>query len=268
LAVLAWKGLFKIMAPPKKIKVPVDSTAEETNASSAGNDAIDGFTKDLIKDLNKGAQERIAYNLATDESPTNINRWISTGSTLLDYYITNKRNGGVPEGRIIEIFGQPSIGKSHLAYQIARSTQSMGGVVVYIDTENATSTENLALLGVDIRRRFAFVETSCTEEVFKVMESSILKFRNLNKDVPLLIVWDSVAATSPKAELEGEYDANTIGLQARVLSKGFRKITQLIGNKNVTLVLLNQIRLKVGVLHGDPCVSPDTIITVRKKVQE
>ena len=134
----------------------------------------------------------------------------------------------------------------------------MGGVCIYIDTENATSPENLEMMGIDIRHRFAYVETACTEEVFKVMESSILKFRALSKNVPLTIVWDSVAASSPKAELEGDYDKDTIGLQARVISKGLRKIAQLIGNKNVLLVIVNQIRVKVG------CVAPDSIVEYRK----
>jgi recombination protein RecA len=249
------------MAPPKK------AAKVAPQATSNDNSSVDGFVNDLVKELNKEHGERIAYNLGTDMSPTHVERWISTGSQQLDYIISNRRNGGAPEGRIIEIFGAPSSGKSHIAVLMARSTQRMGGVAVYIDTENATSPENLALLGVDVRKRFAFVETGCTEEVFKVMESTILKFRALDKDVPLTIVWDSVAATSPKAELEGDYDKDTIGLQARVLSKGLRKITQIIGNKNVTLVLLNQTRTKVGVMYGDPCVSPETMISIRRKAQ-
>ena len=133
------------------------------------------FTDDLIKSLNKEAGTRVAYNLSCDDSPTHVNRWISTGSMLLDYIIANRPNGGLPEGRIVEIFGPPSIGKSHIAIQIARSTQHMGGIVVYIDTENATSVENLALLGVDISKRFVYVDTHCTEEVLSIAEATILK---------------------------------------------------------------------------------------------
>ena len=95
----------------------------------------DDFTSDLISSLNKELGERVAYNLAYDESPTHVNRWISTGSKLLDYICSNRKDGGLPEGRIVEIFGPPSIGKSHIATQIARTTQKMGGIVVYIDTE-------------------------------------------------------------------------------------------------------------------------------------
>lgn len=225
----------------------------------AKNTEQDSFTDDLIKSLNKSHGSRVAYNLAFDESPTHVKRWISTGSRQLDYIISNRRDGGLPEGRIVEIFGPPSIGKSHIAIQIARSTQKMGGIVVYIDTENATSVENLGLLGVDVKKRFVYVDTHCTEEVLSIAEETVLKAKAMDKDVPVTIIWDSVAATSPKAELTGDYDKDSIGLQARAISKGMRKITGVIANQNVLLVALNQIRTKIGVLYGDPtCVDPFT----------
>lgn len=222
-----------------------------------GKDNIpEDFTQELIRSLNKDHGQRVAYNLSIDESPTHVKRWISTGSRLLDYVCSNRRDGGLPEGRIIEIFGPPSIGKSHIATQIARSTQSMGGIVVYIDTENATSVENLAMLGVDVSKRFVYVDTHCTEEVFQVAESTILKAKGMNKDVPITIVWDSVAASSPKAELIGDYDKESIGLQARAISKGMRKITGVIGDQNILFIILNQIRTKIGVMYGDPDTTP------------
>ena len=224
--------------------------------SKKKDEILEDFTSDLIKSLNKEHGARVAYNLSQDESPTHVKRWISTGSRLLDYICSNRRHGGLPEGRIIEIFGPPSIGKSHIATQIARSTQSMGGIVVYIDTENATSVENLNMLGVNVSERFVYVDTHCTEEVFKVAESVILKTKGMNKDVPVTIVWDSVAASSPKAELLGEYDKDTIGLQARVVSRGMRKITGVIGDQNVLFVILNQTRMKIGVMFGDPTTTP------------
>jgi len=226
-------------------------------AKEKRNDEIAGdFTADLISSLNKENGSRIAYNLAEDESPTHVKSWVSTGSTLLDYCVSNRRNGGLPVGRIIEIFGPPSIGKSHIATQIARSTQQMGGIVVYIDTENATSVENLQSLGVDVSKRFVYVDTHCTEEVFDTAEKTIVKAKAMQKDVPITIVWDSVAASSPKAELLGDYDKETIGLQARAISKGMRKITGVIGDMSVLMICLNQIRTKIGVLHGDPMTVP------------
>ena len=216
----------------------------------------DEFTDDLIASLNKEHGAKVAYNLSYDTSPTHVKRWISTGSKQLDYIIANRPNGGFPEGRIVEIFGPPSIGKSHIAIQIARSTQQMGGIVVYIDTENATSVENLGLLGVDIKKRFVYVDTHCTEEVLSIAESTILKAKAMNKDIPVTIIWDSVAASSPKAELIGDYDKETIGLQARAISKGMRKITGVIANQNVLMICLNQIRTKIGVMYGDPTTTP------------
>ena len=217
---------------------------------------MEDFTSDLISALNKEHGSRVAYNLAYDESPTHVNRWIPTGSKLLDYICSNRRGGGLPEGRIIEIFGPPSIGKSHIATQIARCTQNLGGIVVYIDTENATSVENLGLLGVNISKRFVYVDTHCTEEVLSIAESTILKAKAMNKDIPVTIIWDSVAASSPKAELLGDYDKESIGLQARAISKGMRKITGVIANQSVLFVILNQTRTKIGVMYGDPDITP------------
>jgi len=223
---------------------------EVSQLENVKDEAVD-FTADLIKALNKEHGTKVAYNLAYDTSPTHVKRWISTGSKQLDYIIANRRDGGLPEGRIVEIFGPPSIGKSHIATQIAKSTQKMGGIVVYIDTENATSVENLALLGVDISKRFVYVDTHCTEEVLSIAESTILKAKAMDKDIPVTIIWDSVAASSPKAELAGDYDKDTIGLQARAISKGMRKITGVIANQSVLLVCLNQIRTAIGVMYGD-----------------
>ncbi len=216
----------------------------------------DDFSAELIKQLNKEHSSNIAFNLGTGSAPTEIKRWISTGSRQLDSIISNKMFGGFAEGRIVEIQGAPSSGKSHIAYECAKATQKLGGIVVYIDTENATSLENLHKVGIDTAHRFVFVQSGMTEEVFAVAESTILKARQMTKDVPVTIVWDSVAASAPKAELEGDYDQNTIGLQARVLGKGLRKITNIIGNQNVLFLLINQQRQKIGVMFGDPTTTP------------
>jgi protein RecA len=226
--------------------------AKVKNNQAVEVDNEEDFVGDLIKDLNKEHQSRIAWNLSIDVSPTHVKRWISTGSRQLDYIVSNRRNGGLPEGRIVEIYGPPSIGKSHIATQVARTTQSMGGIVVYIDTENATNPENLAQLGIDVSKKFIYSDPSCTEDVFSVIEQTIIKMRSLKKDVPVTIIWDSLAATPPKAELLADYDKDSMGLQARVCSKGFRKITQVIGNNNVLLLVLNQTRSKIGVMYGDP----------------
>jgi recombination protein RecA len=234
---------------------------KEKNYASQSELAVDeteDFSSELISSLNKEFGTRVAFNLATDESPTHIKRWISTGCRMLDYISSNRRQGGFPEGRIIEIAGPPSIGKSHIAFALAKNVQSMGGLVVYIDTENAVPIEKLGEMGIDISKRFVYCDTHCTEEVFSIMESTITKAKQVasTKDIPILIVWDSVAATSPKQEIDGEYDKDTMGLQARVIAKGLRKITGVIGQNNVTLLVLNQLKSKVGVVYGDPTYTP------------
>jgi protein RecA len=222
-------------------------------------DELDKFTSDLISDINKQHKKIVAFNLGSDVTPTHISDWISSGSIQLDYDISNAPGGGFPVGRIVEIFAQPSTGKSHLAAQICKSAQAKGGIAVYIDSENATNPVNLASLGVNIERGFIYVDTSLTEEIFEIAEGTLLKARAMMPDKPIVIIWDSVAASTPKQEMEGEYDKNTIGLQARVLSKGMRKITNVLGNQRALLVCINQMRMKVGEMFGDPwCVEPFT----------
>jgi recombination protein RecA len=217
---------------------------------------IDALTKALISDINKEFGVRCAYNLAETEAPTTVKRWLDTGSIQLNYAIRNAAGGGYPEGRIIEIAGPPSIGKSHLAYHAAANAQSLGGLVIYIDTENATPVQKLQQMGINIKRGFVFLDLHATEHVFKAIEDTILKAKSLTKDIPVVVIWDSVAASSPLAELNGEYENNTMGLQARVISKGMRKLTGIIGQNNVTLLCLNQLRDAIGVMHGDPQVTP------------
>ncbi len=242
----------KTAAAPTPPPAKKQTTAATTVPSASTEDFQ--FVKDLIRDTNKEAGEKIAFNLAEDSAPTNVKRWIPTGSRQLDYIIANKKGGGYPEGRIIEIQGPQANGKSHLAIEASRATQRMGGIVVYIDAENATSLDNLNSLGLDVGKRFVYVQETCMEKIFSIIENVIIKARNMKSDLPILVIWDSVAASSPKAELEGDYEQNTIGLAARVLSKGFRKITHLIGDKNVCLLLINQQRMKIG------CVNPYTTL--------
>lgn len=230
---------------------------KDASPTDSGVTVSDDMALELIKDLNKEFGCRVAYNLAEAGAPTIVRQWISSGSLMLDYAIANKRNGGYPGGRIIEISGLPSTGKSHLAYEAARTVQQMGGLVVYVDTENATPVEKLGHMGIDVKKRFVYVDTHCTEEVFAVIDSVIRKAEKISaKGLPVLAIWDSVAATAPKAELDGDYDQNTVGLQARTLSKGMRKITGVIGENGVTLLCLNQLRMKIGVNYGDPYVTP------------
>lgn len=230
---------------------------EASEATISKKSDVDDMMKDLISSINKEFGTRVAYNLSEMDAPTIVKRWIDTGSIQLNYAIRNASAGGYPEGRIIEISGPPSSGKSHLAYHAAAVAQKMGGLVVYVDTENATPVQKLADMGIDVKKRFVYCDSHMTEEVFSIIESTITKAKQIiEKNVPIVVIWDSVAATSPKAELDGEYEDNTIGLQARVISKGMRKITGVIGQNNVTLICINQIRDKIGVMYGDPTTTP------------
>jgi recombination protein RecA len=233
------------MAQKKKDKEEIFTSSQDDIAGS------------LMDALNKEFGMRIAYNLSDGDSPTHVKRWISTGSKLLDFVCSNRAEGGLPEGRIIELYGEPSTGKSHVAYSTIKTVQSMGGLAVYIDSEVATSPDKLVEMGIDLKK-FVYCAAHETEEVFKIAESTINKAKQIiDKNVPILIVWDSVAATSPKMEMDGDYDANTVGLQARVISKGMRKITGVIGHNNVTFLALNQTRTRIGGnLYSDPTVVP------------
>ena len=237
----------KLEKPEKVEKVPRQKKVDD----------VDDITIDLIKSLNKEFGSRVAYNLSEDTAPTIVKRWVPTGSIQLDYAIRNAIGGGYPEGRIIEIASEPSLGKSHLAYLVSSIVQSMGGLVVYIDTENATPLDKLQHMGINVSKRFVYCDTHCTEEVLSIIESTVIKAKSvLAKDIPIVVIWDSVAGSSPKAELDGDYDQNTMGLQARVLSRGMRKLVGVIGQNNITLICINQLRSALNVRHGDPNVTP------------
>lgn len=223
------------------------------------NTEVDDISSQLIKDLNKEMGVTCAYDLSLGAAPTIVKRWIGTGSLQLDHLIRNAEGGGYPEGRVIEIAALPSLGKSHLAYHAAATAQAMGGIVVLIDTENATPLDKLQSMGIDVKKRFVYVDTHVIEDVFTITESIIAKTKQIavSKNKPVLIIWDSMAATSPKAEIEGTYDQNTVGLAARVVSKAMRKIVGVIGQNNITFLCLNQLRMKIGVMgHADPYVTP------------
>jgi recombination protein RecA len=238
---------------------PIDSKEQPNSKKMA---IISGITKEI----NKTRGEKIAFNLKTDDdAPTNVKNWFSTTAIKLDYIISNKRNGGIPEGRIIEIFGEPSSGKSTLAQTICAQAQKNGAIAVYIDSENATSVENLSMLGVNTDE-LIFVQEQCVEDTFQLIEQIITSVKNQDNDMPVIIVWDSIAASVSRAELEATYEQQQIGIKARALSKGIMKVNQILKDKRVTLLLVNQTRQKIGILHGDACVSPETKVKIRTKL--
>jgi len=170
------------------------------------------------------------------------------GSTLLDYAIANRKNGGVPVGRITELSGDQSSGKSLLCLHLASQAQKQGGIAVFIDTEHDLDRGFAVRVGVDWNKFVYKEKLSCLEDVFKYIETTIKKIRLKYKDRLVLIVWDSIAATPARIEIEDDsYDPTaTIGLQARIMSKALRKIRESIKTERIALVCTNQLRTKIG----------------------
>lgn len=236
--------------------VPKTNQTMDSNATSVVASKKMAIISGITKEINKTRGEKIAYNLKTDDdAPTSVRSWFSTSAIKLDYIISNKRGGGIPEGRIIEIFGEPSSGKSTLAQTICGQAQKNGAIAVYIDSENATSVENLSMLGVDVNE-LIFVQEQCIEDTFQMIEQIITSVKNQDNSLPIIIVWDSIAASVSRTELEATYEQQQIGIKARALSKGIMKVNQILKDKRVTLILVNQTRQKIGVIGGDPTVTP------------
>jgi len=140
---------------------------------------------------------------------------------------------------------------------ILKDCKDRGGIPVLIDTENAADMSFLRMLGLDPDDgKLVYVQPDSIEEVFTVMERVITKIREEDKNRLCTIVWDSVAATSTGAELQGEYGDATVALGPRLLGQGLRKITRFIGKQRIAVVFLNQLRMKIGMAFGDPYVTP------------
>jgi len=225
-----------------------------------------GITKDdsilndiLIESLNKKLGD-VAFILGKGDSPPETKEWLSTGSTILDTIISNNidADGGIPVGKLVEISGEAASGKSLLSYMILKDCQDKGGIPVLIDTENAANEDFLRLIGLEFypEGSLVYIQVDSIEGVFKAIEDIIRRIRENDKDKLCCIVWDSVAGTSTDAEIQGDYGDATVGLAARLIGQGLRKIIRFIGTQRVSLVFLNQIRQKIGVFFGDDTVTP------------
>ena len=218
-----------------------------------------GKTKDdlaniLADGLNKKFKNyKVAYFLdGSDSTPTDIREFLSTGSSILDLAISNRPNGGIAVGRITEINGLESSGKSLLGAHILAETQKKDGVAVYIDTETAVSEEFLQVIGVD-SSKMLYLHLETVEDIFEAIEEIVTKVRESDKNRLVTILVDSVAAASTKFEIEADFDKDGYAThKAIIISKALRKITQMIGRQRVALVFTNQLRQKLGVMFGDP----------------
>jgi len=184
-----------------------------------------------------------ATMMGDEDSLCHVRGWISTGCPVLDIIM----GGGLPYGRIVEIFGKTSSGKSLVASQIIASIQDDDGVGVYLDSESAGSLPIMKAVGVDVDN-LLYAAPDTVEGVFAIMESVIA---SVDDETKMVIVWDSVAATSSMDEM-GKETGNTGYLtHARVISQGLRKNARAIAQKQISLVLINQQKTKLGVMFGD-----------------
>ena len=208
----------------------------------------------LADSLNKKFKDtKVAYFLdGSDSTPTDIKEFVSTGSSMLDLAISNRPNCGIAVGRITEINGLESSGKSLLGAHILAETQKKGGVAVYIDTETSVSQEFLEVIGVDFSKML-YLHLETVEDIFEAIDEIVTKVRESDKDRLVTILVDSLAAASTKVEMEADFEKDGWATaKAIIISKAMRKITQMIGRQKVALVFTNQLRQKLGVMFGDP----------------
>lgn len=202
---------------------------------------LESTQAEIEKKYGKGALMRFGDSSATMEVEA-----IPTGSIALDAALGI---GGVPRGRIIEIYGPESSGKTTLSLQILAEAQAMGGVVAFIDAEHALDPGYAARIGVDIDE----VLISQPDYGEQALEICDMLVRSSAIDV---IVVDSVAALVPRAEIEGEIGESTVGLQARLMSQALRKLAGSLSKSNTTCIFINQLREKIGVMFGSPETTP------------
>ena len=157
--------------------------------------------------------------------------------------------GGIPRGRIIEIFGPESSGKTTLALHVIAEAQKKGGITAFIDAEHALDPEYSKRLGVKTED-LLISQPDTGEQALEIIESLV---RSGKVDV---IVVDSVAALTPKAEIEGDMGQQHMGLQARLMSHALRKLTAIVAKSNTIVIFLNQIRMKIGIMFGNPETTP------------
>ncbi len=203
--------------------------------------AIDMALKQIEKEYGKGAVMRMG-----GESPLGEIGSIPTGSISLDAALGI---GGIPRGRVIEIYGSESSGKTTLALHMIAEAQKLGGVAVFIDAEHALDPVYAKKLGVDIDNLY-ISQPDTGEQALEIAETLV---RSGGIDI---IVIDSVAALVPKAEIEGEMGDSHMGLQARLMSQALRKLTSVLSKSNTAAVFINQVRYKIGVMFGNPMTTP------------
>ncbi|MDR2636631.1 MAG: recombinase RecA [Mycoplasmataceae bacterium] len=197
---------------------------------------------DILNETLKKLQNEYGKGMILDfnESSESV-EIIPSGSLSLDNTLGI---GGFPKGRITEIFGNESCGKTTIALHAVAQCQKMGGKCVYIDLEHALDINYCKKIGIDVNK-LLIIHPENAEQTFSILEALIK-----TDEIDLMVV-DSVAALVPKAELEGNFEDQTIGINARIMSKGLRIIQSLLEKKSTGIIFINQIREKIGVVYGN-----------------
>src|ERR671929_944934 len=202
--------------------------------------AIDAAVSQIERQFGKGSIMRMG-----DEEPRKVDS-ISTGALALDLALGV---GGVPKGRVIEIYGPESSGKTTLALHIIAEAQKAGGLAAFIDAEHALDPTYAEVIGVDLENLY-FSQPDNGEQALEIADTLV---RSGALD---LVVVDSVAALVPRAEIEGEMGDSHVGLQARLMSQALRKLSGSLSRSGTTAVFINQLREKIGVMFGSPETTP------------
>ena len=199
--------------------------------------ALQAALAQIEKQFGKGSIMRLGAGEQVEDIQV-----VSTGSLGLDIALGV---GGLPRGRVIEIYGPESSGKTTLTLQVVAEMQKIGGVAAFIDAEHALDAQYAQKLGVNLQE-LLISQPDTGEQALEIVDSLV---RSGAVD---LVVVDSVAALTPKAEIEGEMGDQLPGLQARLMSQALRKLTATIKKSNCTVIFINQIRMKIGVMFGSP----------------
>ena len=213
----------------------MEKTAAPVNTEK--HKALQAAMAQIEKQFGKGAIMRVGDGVADDDIQV-----CSSGSLALDIALGV---GGLPRGRVVEIYGPESSGKTTLTLQVAAQMQKLGGVVSFIDAEHALDIQYAQKLGVNLQE-LLISQPDTGEQALEICDALV---RSGSVD---LIVVDSVAALTPKAEIEGEMGDSLPGLQARLMSQALRKLTGTIKKTNTMVIFINQIRMKIGVMFGSP----------------
>jgi recombination protein RecA len=218
----------------------IKKKGEEKEKKTTGESLLEDTLKSIQTKFGEGAIMKFG-----DSAKVDVNV-IPTGSIGLDMALGV---GGIPRGRIIEIFGPESSGKTTLSLHIVAEAQKLGGVCAYIDAEHAMDPEYTKKLGVNINN-LLISQPDNGEQALEIVESLV---RTGKIDV---IVVDSVAALTPKDEIEGDMGAYHVGKQARLMSQALRKLTAIVARSKTVVIFINQIRMQIGVMFGNPETTP------------